>query len=168
MDKFQNEVGAWTSTCFGEMIDKDVVERNHRFLEEALELVQACGDTRGNAHQLVDYVFDRPIGEKAQEVGGVLVTLAALCNAQELLMSDAATNEIARCWTKVEKIREKQANKPQFGPLAEASDTSFLTEAMQIVVKVAKLNNNYDMLPAEVEQAKQLVKRMGHEVLGPD
>ena len=39
----------------------------HRFLEEALELVQACGATASEAHQLVDYVYGRPVGEPAQE-----------------------------------------------------------------------------------------------------
>jgi hypothetical protein len=35
--------------CFGPEISADRVERNHRFLEEALELVQACGAARETA-----------------------------------------------------------------------------------------------------------------------
>ena len=53
---FQERVEPWLLQCFGETIAADVVERNHRFLEEALELVQACGATQSEAHQLVDYV----------------------------------------------------------------------------------------------------------------
>ena len=78
---FQASIKQWMVLCFGAVISKDTVERNHRFLEEALELVQAKGCTATEAHQLVDYVFNRPVGEPSQEVGGVMVTLAALCSA---------------------------------------------------------------------------------------
>ncbi|HEY7822719.1 MAG TPA: hypothetical protein VIG24_07805 [Acidimicrobiia bacterium] len=88
-ETFQQRVQPWLMECFGEMIAGDREERNHRFLEEALELVQACGCSRSEAHQLVDYVFDRPVGEPHQEVGGVMVTLAALCLANDLNMHGA-------------------------------------------------------------------------------
>ncbi|WP_205884621.1 hypothetical protein [Pseudomonas putida] len=114
---FQARVQPWLMACFGEMIAGDRQERNHRFLEEALELVQALGATAGEAHQLVDYVFGRQVGEPAQEVGGVMVTMAALCLANGMDMHQLAEAELARIWTKVEAIRAKQANKPQFGPL---------------------------------------------------
>lgn len=114
---FQSRVQPWLMECFGEMIAGDRQERNHRLLEEALELVQALGATAGEAHQLVDYVFDRAVGEPAQEVGGVMVTMAALCLANGLDMHQLAETELSRIWTKVEQIRAKQASKPQFGPL---------------------------------------------------
>src|SRR5206468_12137232 len=81
--------------------------------EEALELVQALGCTRSEAHQLVDYVFARPAGEPAQEAGGTVVTLAALCIANDLCMHEAAETELARIWTKIDVIRAKQAAKPK-------------------------------------------------------
>lgn len=114
---FQQRVQPWLMECFGPMIAGDKEERNHRFLEEALELVQACGCTASEAHQLVDYVYGRPVGDKPQEVGGVMVTLAALCLAQELDMHSCGEVELARIWTKVEKIRAKQAAKPKHSPL---------------------------------------------------
>jgi hypothetical protein len=114
---FQELVAPWMEQCFGPKIASDVTERNHRFLEEALELVQACDCTREEAHLLVDYVFNRPVGEKSQEVGGVMVTLAALCNAQDLSMNSAARTELARCWKKIDAIRAKQAQKPKNSPL---------------------------------------------------
>lgn len=116
---FQQRVQPWMMACFGPEISADVAERNHRFLEEALELVQACGCTASEAHQLVDYVFGRPVGDKQQEVGGVMVTLAALCLAQGLDMHAAGEVELARIWTKVEAIRAKQAAKPKHSPLPE-------------------------------------------------
>ena len=47
--KFQYRVAQWMTACFGPVISADVTERNHRFLEEALELVQAKGCTASEA-----------------------------------------------------------------------------------------------------------------------
>ncbi|MDH1477750.1 hypothetical protein N5F13_25025 [Comamonas thiooxydans] len=115
--KFQQRVQPWMMTCFGPEISADRIERNHRFLEEALELVQSLGCTASEAHQLVDYVFGRPVGEPVQEAGGVMVTLAALCLASGLDMHACGETELARIWTKVEAIRAKQAAKPKHSPL---------------------------------------------------
>lgn len=116
---FQDRVRPWMLACFGEEISRDTAERNHRFLEEALELVQALGCERSEAHQLVEYVYGRDIGEPHQEVGGVMVTLAALCLANDLDMHVGGDGELARIWTKVEQIRAKQAAKPKHSPLPE-------------------------------------------------
>jgi hypothetical protein len=119
-EPFQARVQPWMMACFGPEISADVMERNHRFFEESTELVQACGMTQSEAHQLVDYVYGRPVGEKYQEAGGVMVTLAALCLAQGLDMHAAGETELARIWTKVEQIRAKQAAKPKHSPLPMA------------------------------------------------
>ncbi|MEP3668952.1 MAG: hypothetical protein ABJN42_19690, partial [Roseibium sp.] len=111
-------------------------ERNHRFLEEALELVQALGCSRSEAHQLVDYTFNRDIGEPSQEVGGVMVTLAAVCGAYGLDMMANGETELARVWTKVEKIRKKQAAKPKHSPLPaydEAISVAAIKDALEPV-----------------------------------
>ena len=115
----QTRVGEWVEAAFGKKVAADTVERNHRFLEEALELVQAKGCSQSEAHQLVDYVYNRPDGDVNQEVGGVLLTLAALCNASDIDMTRAATSELDRVWEKIEKIRAKQAAKPQHSPLPQ-------------------------------------------------
>ena len=125
---YQARVQPWMLACFGPAIAADRVERNHRFLEEAIELVQACGGDRREAHQLVDYVFDRPVGEKRQEMGGVMVTLAALCLAHDLDMHEAGEAELARIWTKVEQIRAKHAAKPKGSPLPGAAPASTDTD----------------------------------------
>ena len=110
---FQAEVGRWMLECFGEEIAADRIERADRFLEEALELSQTIpGFTVERARALVEYVFARPVGERGQEVGGVGVTLAALCNTYGLNIADEWQRELARVWTKVETIRAKQASKP--------------------------------------------------------
>lgn len=114
---FQSDVEIWMQRCFGAEITADPVERNHRFIEEALELIQANGATASEAHYLVDYVFARPVGRRSQEVGGVMVTLAALCNTTGDNVDLCAGEELRRCWRKIDTIRAKQAAKPQFGPL---------------------------------------------------
>lgn len=121
-ESFQSRVHPWLLECFGPTIATDTVERNHRFLEEALETVQSLGCTASEAHQLVDYTFGRPVGEPAQEVGGVMVTLAALCLANTLDMHAAGEAELARISepAMVEKIRAKQAAKPKHSPLPQA------------------------------------------------
>lgn len=118
-ESFQIRVKRWLLACFGIEIASDKIERNHRFLEEALELVQSGSCTRSEAHQLVDYVYDRPIGEMKQEVGGVMNTLAAFCCAYDIDLNAAAEAELVRVWTKVEQIRAKQVAKPKHSPLAE-------------------------------------------------
>ena len=121
MREFQSQVFGWLLSCFGRKIAKDKDERNHRFLEESLELVQACGCTDSEAHQLVDYVFNRPIGEKFQEVGGVIITLNALCEAQSLDLESCADLELSRITVPeiMENIRKKQAAKPKHSPLPQ-------------------------------------------------
>lgn len=119
---FQFRVAAWLTHTFDPETCSNTRERNHRFLEESLELVQALGCTKTEVMQLVDYTFGRERGEPAQEVGGVLVCLAALCTAAGIIMDDAAEDELARVWTKVDKIRAKHAAKPKFSPLPGKAD----------------------------------------------
>lgn len=129
----QNRVAAWMTECFGEEISSDKVERNDRFIEEALELAQATGYTADRAHALVRYVYGRPAGEPGQEVGGVMVTLAALCNVHGIDIEAEATREVDRITTPemVAKIRAKQASKPTGSalPVAEAGNASPLADA---------------------------------------
>lgn len=115
---FQSRVHDWMLACFGEEIATDEIERNHRFLEESLELVQSLGCSKSEAHQLVDYVYSRTSGDPNQECGGVMVTLAALCNARRMSSSSNGDKELARVWDKIHQIREKQAAKPKHSPLS--------------------------------------------------
>jgi hypothetical protein len=81
---FQRRVLDWLMACFSMQVCRDSAERNHRFLEEDLELVQSLGCTASEAHQLVDYVFGRPAGEPFQELRGVMVTLSALASCHDI------------------------------------------------------------------------------------
>ena len=77
-DSYQQRARDWLEHCFGRDRADDPISRNHRFLEEALELVQALGCTKDEAHQLVNYVFGRGKGSPEQEVGGVRLSLSGL------------------------------------------------------------------------------------------
>lgn len=116
---FQERVNSWAVNCFGVETANNLQERNHRFLEESLELVQATGCTKEEAYMLVDYVYGRPVGEPFQEVGGVMVTLAVLCVAAGLDMQTNGETELSRVWTMIEKIRAKQASRPKYSPLPQ-------------------------------------------------
>jgi hypothetical protein len=108
---FQASVRPWVLECFGDEAANDVRERGDRLLEEVLELLQSHGYDPARVATLRDYVFSRPAGEPAQEVGGVMVTLAAYCLATGIDMHAAGETELARIWTKVDAIRAKQASK---------------------------------------------------------
>lgn len=119
MTDFEQYVGEWCVECFGKTTADDVSERNWRFLEEALELVQALGGEASDAHNLVDYVFARKPGVPEQEVGGVMVTLAALTFARRLNLARCAVRELGRILEPetMEKIRAKHRTKPHRSPL---------------------------------------------------
>lgn len=109
---FQARVAPWMDACFGPEISADRLERGDRFLEEALELLQSGHYPPGRVAALRDYVWGRPEGEPAQEVGGVMVTLAAYCQAHGLDMEAAGEAELLSVWEKIDKIRAKRAAKP--------------------------------------------------------
>jgi hypothetical protein len=109
---FQARVEPWMRECFGDVIPFDKVERGDRLLEEVFELLQSGGYDPARVLALRDYVWSRPVGEPAQEAGGVMVTMAAYCLAFGLDMHGAGETELARIWTKVDVIRAKQAAKP--------------------------------------------------------
>lgn len=116
---FQERVEKWLKACFPVGVWSDHAERTHRFLEEALELAQANGCSREDALALVNYVYGRPAGAPSQEVGGVMVTLSALCSVSQINMDEAGERELERNWERIETIRAKQAAKPRGSPLPQ-------------------------------------------------
>ncbi len=96
--KFFDDVPAleWLNRVWPSQIH-DGEERALRFAEESLELVQAEGVTREQAHALVDQVFDKPVGEIEQELGGTLVTLSAYMAVKGLDGVEAFSKEFGRC-----------------------------------------------------------------------
>ncbi len=93
---FQGDVATWMGQCFPPSLSSNMTERGDRLLEEVLELLQAHGYDSARVPTLVNYVFGRPVGEPAQEVGGVMVTLAAYCSVAGLSMQADGQAELDR------------------------------------------------------------------------
>lgn len=110
---FQTQVQGWMGQCFKPEVCEDMTERGDRVLEETIEMLQANGYDRARIPVIVDYVYGRPPGEPRQEVGGVMVTLAAYCNAARIDMEKAGNEELARIQQPdvMAKIQAKQASK---------------------------------------------------------
>jgi len=86
----------WLYNVFGANALHDSEERALRFGEESLELIQSLGITEEQAAALVKQVFSKPIGETEQELGGTMVTLAALCAVTGLNAGAAFAKEFDR------------------------------------------------------------------------
>ena len=111
---FMMRVHRWMLACFGAEISADRLERGDRLLEEVLELLKSGDYPRERVAALENYVWGSSKVGPSQEVGGVMVTLAAYCLAYEIDMHAAAEAEYERISTPemIEKIRAKQAAKP--------------------------------------------------------
>lgn len=119
LNTYQSRVRCWIIECFGLAIANHSKERNHRFGEESLEALQAFGTTKEEVLELVEYVYSRPVGDPKQEVGGVMVTLAAKCAEHNIDMMECAETELARILSPevMERIRQKQLTKPAHSTL---------------------------------------------------
>lgn len=115
MTTYQRMIDDWMEQCFqgATPVERRKKIRAARFLEEALELFQATECTEDDARALVAYVFGRPVGDPPQEVGGVMVTLAALCTPCGIDLNHAACTELERIHQPevMARIRAKQASK---------------------------------------------------------
>lgn len=91
--------------------------RARRFIEEALELAQACGVEQEKARAILDHVYSRPPGDPYQEVGGVGMTLLPLCEMIGISAEQAFEDEYARVNQPevLEKIRRRQFEKADDG-----------------------------------------------------
>lgn len=110
-------VEKWVRTTFGDKMFENKEERAARIFEEAAELYQvfALGN-RAKAHKIVDMVFDKKVGELHNEIGGVIVTLLALCANEGLRLDDMADKEITRVKSLPgDGFRKKQRDKADLG-----------------------------------------------------
>jgi hypothetical protein len=119
---FQQRVSNWVLACLGVQSKADRVERDYRFAEEAIELIQARGNlTKEDITRVADSVYAKPPGDVFQEVGGLMTTLGALCetakdrDGHQIDMMEAGEMELTRIWGDMPKIREKQKTKVRQG-----------------------------------------------------
>lgn len=115
-DLRQRAVHEWCAAAFGADHASSVEQRAVRFLEESIELYQACDGTAAMAHKLIDYIFARPVGAAEQEFGGVDVTLLALAAAKRLSAEDLGKAEFERIKQKpLEYYSKRNAEKGAAG-----------------------------------------------------
>lgn len=110
---FQSRVGDWMRRCFERSLYGQMIERGDRLAEEVIELLQAHHYPRERLATLIEYVYNRPIGEPEQEVGGVMITLSGFCHVAGHDMMACGERELARINTPevMAKIRAKQKAK---------------------------------------------------------
>lgn len=94
-----------------------IATRARRFLEEAVELVQALGLTKDDVLRVVDYVYGRPVGEVENEIGGVGMTLLPLCEALDISAEQCFRRELARVSTPemIAHVKARQVEKAEAG-----------------------------------------------------
>jgi hypothetical protein len=113
----QDRAGAWVKKTFGHPIFDSKHERAMRVLEEAIELAQAEGVDKAQVKHLVDFVFNKPVGDIAQEAAGVGFTLLAWGASHELDIATLVFEEIDRVDSPemIAKIRKKHDPKVDAG-----------------------------------------------------
>ncbi len=118
-DRRQADVIAWARRAFGDDQAVSIPQRGLRLLEEAIEAFQAAGGEGVQGHELIDYVFGRPVGELRQELGGIGVTVLCLAAAAGISADEAERMEVERVLSKpLDYFRQRNAAKNAAGFLA--------------------------------------------------
>ena len=111
---YQPDVVKQVDRLWGNAALNNQQERVQRFAEEAAELVQSCGLDLIQFWYVVSWVYGRPPGPKPREVGGTLVTLAALCHAFRMDMFGCGLAELQRLQEKEpEEMQGRHIAKPK-------------------------------------------------------
>lgn len=111
--RYQVAVADQIDRLWGTTARHNIKERAQRFLEEAVELVQSCGLGAQDIPPIVQWVYNRETGPVDREVGGTMVTLAALCARIAVNLPEAAVMELNRLMDKSpEEMRKRHNNKP--------------------------------------------------------
>lgn len=107
---------AWAKATWGKEAATSPRMRAMRFIEEAMELVQAQGLSEADVNLVAKDIFSRPVGETAQEVGGVMTSLNCLVENCGLSTDECEIEELKRVLDlDPEILREKQEDKVRRG-----------------------------------------------------
>lgn len=113
MALIQYRVNGWLRACVGDEVTNDLTERNNRFAEEAIELLQACGYSYAQLVAMADHVYAKEAEtDIAKEAADVLICLAPLATARNIELGEAVSGRIDENWDRINLIREKNRNKP--------------------------------------------------------
>jgi len=122
-DARQAIVANWCAAAFGQGQASSVVQRGLRMLEEAIEAYQAAGCDPAQAHKLIDFVFARPTGQLAKEIGQLGLTTLALANAASISADFEEVREVERVLAKpVEHYTARNQAKNDAGFIAPAAE----------------------------------------------
>lgn len=99
----QKEVLEWAASTFGDLA-LDTNERALRFVEEAIELAQACGLTEDQLRRVAYRVYSRNPGSPHKETGQAAMTLLALSEWMKIDFDDALIRE----WRRVQSIPQAE------------------------------------------------------------
>jgi len=125
----QKIVFDWGIRCFGREHMYNMQVRSIRLIEEAVELAQTFNVPKDQLHKLVDIVYSREVGKSEQELGGVLVTTAVICEALQTTMHTAMLREVRRCLSKPpEHFAERNKEKLQLGLTGSLNEVISLTD----------------------------------------
>ncbi len=92
----QAEILQWANATFGKATASNTSERIRRFAEESIELVQAAGLEKQSIHDLIDHIYAKPVGNLAQEIGQVGVSLLALAERLGIQADEEECKEFQR------------------------------------------------------------------------
>jgi hypothetical protein len=101
----QRWIEQWCLEMFGKESTLDVTYRGLRFAEESIEAAQAAGVTEDVLHNLVSFIFSRPVGE----LGGCGVALMALATAAGVSQEECELTEVSRLASKPKAYWEERA-----------------------------------------------------------
>ncbi len=111
----QSVVLNWAKRVLGDEA-ASVKERALRILEEAIEVAQAAGVGEDTTNRMVARVFYRQTGNLQAEVGGLLVTALAMCEAIGVDGDELERDEMERILSLSEDfVREKHQAKVRQG-----------------------------------------------------
>lgn len=105
--KLQHRILKWAVGVFGD-VAKSRQERAARFIEEAVELVQAEGLPVSTVQSIVRRCYDRPAGDSHKELGAAGITLLALAENSGMDAGDAILCEWERIQAKPQDYWDKR------------------------------------------------------------
>lgn len=107
LEENQREIERWDNDTFGSRTGHAPIVAV-RVLEEAFELCQCYPEiTPEIIDKVQSQVYNKTVGQKHQEVAGILVSLLNYCNHADINAQESLKNEITRIWKNQDKIREK-------------------------------------------------------------
>lgn len=151
---YQKRVREWLVACFGEKFADPDQERAARHMEESIELFHAQGKTFEELIVLAKRVYSRPAGDPQRELGDVMITLAAVAEANGFDMVDASEEALTRNWENIEAIRAKQASKPAGTvlPGAREPENNWVPTAAQTASACMSYRHDFGLLEPEERQ----------------